>query len=107
MLSSLLEGLLAVDEGPACLPGCWKSEPGKRAFKDPEHSENDDFVQAGALYQVMGKDERERLISNIAGSLAQVARDDVIEQSISHFAKADDELGERLTAETARRRASK
>ncbi len=55
----------------------------------------------------MGEDERERLVSNIAGSLAQVTKDDVIERSISYFAKADAELGKRLTPEVAKGRQSK
>lgn len=70
----------------------------------PHHAENDDFVQAGALYRVMKEDERERLIDNLAGSLAQVSRADVIDRSIGHFAKADAGLGERLRAAVAARR---
>jgi len=70
----------------------------------PHHAEDDDFVQAGALYRVMKADERTRLVANIAGSLAQVRSDEVVERSISHFAKADPEYGERLRAEVARLR---
>jgi len=60
------------------------------------HVEDDDFVQAGALYRVMAKDARERLVANIAGSLSQVTREDVIERSIAHFRKADPEYGQRV-----------
>jgi catalase len=70
----------------------------------PHHVDNDDFVQAGALYRVMKEDERQRLIDNLSGSLAQVARQEVIERSISYFAKADGELGRRLTEAVAQRR---
>jgi catalase len=38
------------------------------------HAQDDDFVQAGALYRVMKDDERKRLVDNIAGSLSQVSR---------------------------------
>jgi catalase len=69
------------------------------------HAEDDDFVQAGALYRVMKPDERQRLVENIAASLAQVSRDDVIARSIEHFRKADPEYGARLEAAVAARRA--
>jgi catalase len=69
-----------------------------------KHAEDDDFVQAGALYRVMKEDARQRLIDNIAGGLAQVSRRDVVERSIGHFAKADAEYGRRLTEAVARRR---
>ena len=60
------------------------------------HAEDDDFVQAGALYRVMTEDGRRRLIANIAGSLAQVTRPDVVERSIGHFRRADPGYGQRL-----------
>jgi catalase len=62
----------------------------------PYHPENDDFIQAGALYRVMTEDERERLVQNLSGSLAQVSREDVIERSVAHFQRADEGLGHRL-----------
>ena len=60
------------------------------------HRDDDDFVQAGALYRLMPEDAKVRLIANIAGSLSQVSREDVIERAISNFAKADGEFGKRL-----------
>jgi catalase len=60
------------------------------------HPEDDDFVQAGNLYRVMSKEAQDRLIDNIAGQLAVISRDDVIERSISYFQKADADYGERL-----------
>jgi catalase len=68
------------------------------------HEEDDDFVQAGMLYRVMPEDARRRLVDNIAGSLAQVTRADVVERSIEHFRKADPEYGRRLTEAVAGRR---
>jgi catalase len=65
------------------------------------HAEDDDFVQAGALYRVMKEAERARLIGNLAGSLAQVRRADVVERSISYFRRADAEFGARLQAAVA------
>jgi catalase len=63
--------------------------------------EGDDFVQAGALYRVMDEAARARLVANIAGSLSQVSKDDVIARSVEHFTKADPEYGERVAAAVA------
>ena len=60
------------------------------------HAEDSDFVQAGLLYRVMKEDERARLVANIAGSLAQVQRDDIVERSLDHFRRADAEYGARV-----------
>jgi len=65
------------------------------------HAEDDDFVQAGALYRVMKEDERQRLVENLAGSLSQVSRQDVIDRSIEHFRKADAEYGRRVAEAVA------
>ena len=67
-------------------------------FVQPHHAENDDFVQAGALYRVMSEDARARLIEKLAGSLAQVSRPEVVEKALSYFERADAEYGERLCA---------
>ena len=67
-----------------------------------KHLEDDDYGQAGALYRVMKEDARRRLIDNIAGSLSQVSRQDVIDRSIEHFRRADAEYGKRL-AEAVKR----
>ena len=68
------------------------------------HVEDDDFSQAGALYRVMPEEARKRLVENIAGSLSQVSRKDVIERSVAHFRKADPEYGQRVADAVARRR---
>ncbi len=60
------------------------------------HAEDDDFVQAGALYRLMTEPERVRLIASIAGNLGQVTRKEIIDRSIGHFRKADPEYGARL-----------
>jgi catalase len=66
--------------------------------------EVDDFKQPGDLYRLQPKDAQQRLVDNIAGSLAQVSRDDIIERSIAHFAKADAEFGRRIAEGVAARR---
>ena len=60
------------------------------------HVDDDDFVQAGALYRLMDEGERGRLVRRMAGSLAAVSRQDVIDRSIGHMRSADAELGARL-----------
>ena len=76
------------------------------AYVEGLHAEDNDFVQAGDLYRLMPSDAKTRLIENLAGSLAQVRRDDVIAASIEHFRSADAELGSRLTEAVRLRRAS-
>jgi catalase len=74
-------------------------------FAPVRHRDDDDFVQAGALYRLISEDARQRLIDNLAGSLAQVSRPDVIERSIESFRKADPDYGQRLATAVAARRA--
>jgi len=64
-------------------------------------------VQAGALYRVMKEDGRRRLVENIAGSLAQVSRQDIIDRSIEHFRKTDSEYGRRVAEAVARKRSAR
>ena len=71
------------------------------------HVEDDDFAQAGALYRVMKEDARARLIENLAGSLSQVSRQDVIDRAVGHFRKADPEYGGRLAEAVALKRAQR
>ncbi len=65
--------------------------------------EVDDFMQAGDLYRLQPHAAKQRLVDNIAGSLAQVSREDIIERSIGHFTKADSELGGRIADSVAAR----
>jgi len=44
----------------------------------------------------MSPEERSRLVANIAGGLAQVSRDDVVERNLAHFHAADPEYGRRV-----------
>jgi catalase len=55
-------------------------------------------VQAGNLYRLMSEDEKERLIANLAGFIARVSRDDVVERAIDSFRRADGDYGKRLEA---------
>ncbi|MCT2591862.1 catalase [Streptomyces sp. N2-109] len=64
----------------------------------PSHAEDNDFVQAGNLYRLMSESEQARLISNLAGALAGVTRDDILRRAIENFRKADADYGKRLEA---------
>jgi len=71
------------------------------------HRDDNDFVQAGDLYRLMSEAEKQTLIENIAGSLSQVSREDIIERSVAHFRRADPEFGGRLAEAVAKRRMSR
>jgi catalase len=64
------------------------------------HREDDDYVQAGALYRVMDESEKARLVARIGASLARVTRQEIIDRAISHFREADAEYGARVAAVT-------
>ena len=66
--------------------------------------EVDDFKQAGDLYRLQPADAKQRLVDNIAGSLAQVSRDDIIARSVEHFRRADAEFGARVADGIAKRK---
>jgi catalase len=68
------------------------------SYAPVRHAEDDDFVQAGMLYRVMKKDERQRLVANIAGGLARVSCADIALRSLAHFHAADPEYGARVEA---------
>lgn len=53
---------------------------------------NDDYTQAGNLYRLMSREERERLIGNIVAAMTGVPREIQLRQ-IVHFFRADPEYG--------------
>jgi catalase len=71
------------------------------------HPEDNDFVQAGALYRLMSEDEKQRLAANIAGSLGLVSKNEIIERSIAHFRTADPDYGDRVGKAVAAKRSSR
>lgn len=54
-----------------------------------------DFFQAGELYHLMTPDQKDRLISNIAGHLKN-AKLHIRQRQIANFARADKEYGRRV-----------
>jgi len=95
-----------VETGDPLYPGL--PVTGLAAAQLPElHREDDDYRQAGALYRVMGEEGRVRLVENIASSLSQVSRAEVIDKSIEHFRRAAAEYGQRIADGVAARRQPK
>lgn len=75
-------------------------EPPLRLSGDPadryDHREgNDDYTQAGDLYRLMTSEEKDRLVSNLVGHMAEVPQE-IQERQVAHFSKADEELGRRV-----------
>ena len=68
------------------------------------HRDDNDFVQAGNLYRLMSETEKQRLIANIAGSLAKVSKPDIIERSVANFRKADTNYGAQVAKAVEQRR---
>lgn len=58
----------------------------------------DNYSQAGNLFRIMTKSQKEQLVSNIAGGLSQ-AEKTVQERMLEHFSKADEEYGAMLKEE--------
>jgi catalase len=60
-------------------------------------AEDDDFGQAGTMVrEVLDDDARDRLVSNIAGHLAQGVSDKVLARVFQYWKNVDQELGERI-----------
>jgi catalase len=68
-----------------------------------DHPDDDDFAQAGALYRLMSEAEKQRLVANIAASLAQVSKADIVQRSIKNFRNADADYGDRVANAVAQR----
>jgi catalase len=71
------------------------------AYAPVVHSEDTDFVQAGDLWRLQDSAAQSRLACNIAGSLAGVTREDVVEQALSYFTAADPDFGSAIRAALA------
>ncbi|MDQ1048465.1 hypothetical protein QFZ76_006701 [Streptomyces sp. V4I2] len=71
----------------------------------PVHVEDDDFVQAGNLYRLMAEDEKERLIADLAGFIAKVSREDVVERTSTGSLVVSGRAGLPRTGGPARSRA--
>lgn len=59
------------------------------------HQGNDDYSQAGGLYNIMTEDQKDRLTSTIAGTMASIPRE-LAMLNIEHFKKCDPDYGKRI-----------
>ncbi|MNL22146.1 Catalase [compost metagenome] len=79
----------------------------KRDFSEPplaisgdadrydSHAGNDDFTQAGDLYRLLSPAERDRLTSNIAGTMKGLP-EEIVRPNIQNFAKCDPHYGSEI-----------
>lgn len=61
---------------------------------DHREVDEDYYSQPAALFRLMGPEAQERLVNNIAGSLANVTEQRIIDLQLSHFDKCDPAYGE-------------
>lgn len=65
------------------------------------HSEDDDYGQANTLInQVMDDSQRERLVSNVAGALSGVKRQEVLSRAFEYWRNIDRTIGEKIQIAT-------
>ncbi|WP_345243817.1 catalase [Pontibacillus salipaludis] len=60
------------------------------------YDHDDHYTQPGNLYRLMSEDEKQRLVSNIVGSMKEVRKEEIQLRQIEHFYKADPDYGERV-----------
>jgi catalase len=89
--------------GPAADPsatdqaGLWASDGEMVRSAYTLRSEDDDFGQAGTMVrQVLDDDARERLVTNVAGHLAQGVSDKVLARAFEYWKNIDQQIGERI-----------
>lgn len=65
------------------------------ADRHDQHKGNDDFTQAGNLYNILTNDEKNRLAQNIAGAMKGIGQE-LIEANLKHFDKCSADYGQRI-----------
>ena len=83
---------------PGTEPPTWMVEAGELGrYAYEKHADDDDFVQARALYRdVMDDDDREHLISNIVAHASDGVSADVQRRLVGYWADVDPSLGARV-----------
>jgi catalase len=77
--------------------GLWASDGDMVRSAYTPRPDDDDFVQARTqVREVLDDDERDRLISNIAGHLADGVSEKVLARAIDYWKNVDEDLGERV-----------
>ncbi len=84
-------------EGP--IPDPSAKEPPLKISGDADrynsHLGNDDYSQAGGLYNIMTEEQKDRLTSTIAGTMEGIPRE-LAMKNIEHFKKCDPDYGKRI-----------
>ncbi len=65
------------------------------ADRHDQHQGNDDFTQAGNLYNILTNDEKNRLAQNIAGAMQGIGQE-LIDANLKHFDKCSSDYGQRI-----------
>jgi catalase len=77
--------------------GLWASDGDMVRSAYTPRADDDDFGQAATqVRDVLDDDERERLVSNIAGHLADGVSDKVLARAIDYWKTVDEDLGGRV-----------
>ncbi|HIG75868.1 MAG TPA: catalase [Bacteroidetes bacterium] len=58
--------------------------------------DHDDYSQAAALYNLMSEDEKGRLVESLAGAMAGVTRQEIVDRQLALFDKVDEDYGRRV-----------
>jgi len=59
------------------------------------HKGNDDYSQAGALYNMMSEEQKDRLAATIAGTMQSLPKDLAL-KNVEHFKNCDEDYGNRI-----------
>jgi catalase len=59
------------------------------------HAGNDDYSQAGALYNILTEEQKDRLTATIAGTMAGIPKALAL-KNVEHFKKCDPDYGSRI-----------
>lgn len=88
---------MTVDEGAHGIP--YELESNTVAYFDRNHDDDDHYTQPGNLYRLMSDEEKTHLVNNTVGFMNNIGterRSEIIERQLSHFYRADKELGQRI-----------
>ncbi|GAA5221998.1 catalase [Membranihabitans marinus] len=88
---------MTVDEGAQGIP--YELESNTVAYFDRNHDDDDHYTQPGNLYRLMSDEEKTHLVNNTVGFMNNIGterRSEIIERQLSHFYRADKELGQRI-----------
>ena len=66
--------------------------------------DHDDFSQAADLYNLMPDDGKERLVASLAGALAGVTRQEIVDRQLALFDRVDADYGRRVRDAVGRAR---